>query len=124
MPFINSKISTSLTEAQETEIKTRLGQAIQTIPGKSESWLMVGFEPDYKLYFRGSNAEPMAMVEVSVYGSENPAAFSKLTGQICDIFNDVLGISPDHVYVKYQAVSNWGWNGDNFCYVNKRDTLL
>ena len=43
MPFINSKISTSLTEAQETEIKTRLGQAIQTIPGKSESWLMVGF---------------------------------------------------------------------------------
>lgn len=40
MPFINSKISTSLTEAQESEIKTRLGQAIQTIPGKSESWLM------------------------------------------------------------------------------------
>ena len=85
MPFINSKISTSLTEAQETEIKTRLGQAIQTIPGKSENWLMVGFEPDYKL-----------------------------TGQICDIFKDVLGIAPDHVYVKYQAVSNWGWNGDNF----------
>ena len=75
MPFINSKISTSLTEAQETEIKTRLGQAIQTIPGKSESWLMVGFEPDYKLYFRGSNSEPMAMVEVSVYGNENPSAF-------------------------------------------------
>ena len=41
-------------------------------------------------------------------------AFSKLTGQICDIFKDVLGIAPDHVYVKYQAVSNWGWNGDNF----------
>lgn len=59
MPFINSKISTSLTKAQETEIKTRLGRAIQTIPGKSESWLMVGFEPDYKLYFRGSNAEPI-----------------------------------------------------------------
>ena len=74
---------------------------------------MVGFEPDYKLYFRGSNAEPIAMVEVSVYGSENPSAFSKLTGQICDIFNVVLGIAPDHVYVKYQAVSNWGWNGDN-----------
>ena len=114
MPFINSKISTSLTEAQESEIKIRLGQAIQTIPGKSENWLMVGFEPDYKLYFRGSNAEPIAMVEVSVYGSENPSAFSKLTGQICDIFKDVLGIAPDHVYVKYQAVSNWGWNGDNF----------
>lgn len=114
MPFINSKISVSITDAQEKEIKTRLGKAIETIPGKSESWLMVGFEPEYKLYFKGSNSEPMAMVDVSVYGSENPDAFSALTGKICDIFKDVLGISPDHVYVKYQAVSNWGWNGGNF----------
>ena len=43
MPFINSKISVTVTNEQEQEIKTRLGQAIQTIPGKSESWLMVGF---------------------------------------------------------------------------------
>lgn len=114
MPFINSKISTALSATQEQEIKTRLGQAITTIPGKSESWLMVGFEPEYKLYFRGDNSQPMAMVEVSVYGNENPSAFSKLTGQICDIFKDVLGIAPDHVYVKYEAVSNWGWNGGNF----------
>ena len=63
MPFINSKISVALTDAQEQEIKARLGQAITAIPGKSESWLMVGFEPEYKLYFRGSNDQPMAMVE-------------------------------------------------------------
>ena len=43
MPFINSKISVALTDAQEQEIKARLGQAITAIPGKSESWLMVGF---------------------------------------------------------------------------------
>lgn len=114
MPFINSKISTSLTNEQEQTIKSKLGQVISTIPGKSESWLMVGFEPDYRLYFRGDNSEPAAMVEVSVYGNENPGAFSKLTGQICEIFKEVLGIAPDHVYVKYQAVSNWGWNGSNF----------
>ena len=72
MPFINSKISTSLTEAQETEIKTRLGQAIQTIPGKSESWLMVGFEPDYKLYCAERDACRMEHVI-------SPASFQKLT---------------------------------------------
>lgn len=114
MPFINSKISTKLTDAQEKEIKTALGQAITAIPGKSESWLMVGFEDEYKLYFRGDNSQPCAFVEVSVYGSENPAAFEKLTGKICEIYGRVLGISADHIYVKYQAVLNWGWNGGNF----------
>ena len=53
MPFINSKISISITEEQEETVKSRLGQAIATIPGKSENWLMVGFEPEYRLYFRG-----------------------------------------------------------------------
>ena len=72
MPFINSRISTKISDAQEKEIKSRLGEAIATIPGKSEAWLMVGFQPEYRLYFKGSNAEPMAYVEVSVYGSEDP----------------------------------------------------
>ena len=62
MPFINSKISTPISIEQEQALKTRLGQAISIVPGKSESWLMLGFEPNYNLYFRGSNSEPLAMV--------------------------------------------------------------
>lgn len=112
MPFIHSKISTGITKEQETQLKTLLGQAISTI-GKTESWLMLGFEPECSLYFRGDNSQPMAFVEVSIFGSENRQAFDAMTGKICDIFKNVLGIAPDHVYVKYQAVANWGWNGSN-----------
>lgn len=114
MPFINSKISTKVTEAQKTELKTKLGEAISLIPGKSESWLMLGFEDAYSLYFRGDNSQPIAFVEVSVFGAENRQAFSNLTSKICEIYHQVLGISPDHIYVKYEAVANWGWNGGNF----------
>ncbi len=114
MPFINSKISTKITEEQEKEIKTRLGQAISLLPGKSESWLMLGFEPEYKLYFKGENKKPIAFVDVSVYGNEDPKGFEKLTGAICTIFNEVLGIAPSEIYVKYSATGNWGWNGSNF----------
>ena len=46
MPFINSKISTPISIEQEQALKTRLGQAISIVPGKSESWLMLGFEPN------------------------------------------------------------------------------
>lgn len=74
MPFINSKISTSVSAEQEQALKTRLGQAISIVPGKSENWLMLGFEPNYNLYFRGDNSEPLAMVDVSVFGDEDAAA--------------------------------------------------
>lgn len=114
MPFIDSKVSISISEEQEKELKTRLGQAIALIPGKSESWLMTGFQDDYHLYFRGDNSQPTAFIEVKVYGSENPSAFDALTAEICKIFEDVLDIAPDHIYIKYEAVANWGWNGNNF----------
>ena len=63
MPFINSKVSVTINEEQEKALKTRLGQAIALIPGKSESWLMTGFEDNYHLYFRGENSEPMALLK-------------------------------------------------------------
>lgn len=114
MPYIDSKVSTTITPEQEKALVSRLGQAISMIPGKSESWLMTGFEQEYHLYFRGDNSAPSAFIEVKVFGNENKSAFSNLTGGICRIFNEILGIPTDRIYVKYEAVSNWGWDNANF----------
>ena len=114
MPFINSKVSVAMTQEQEQELKSRLGQAIRLIPGKSENWLMCWFEDNYHLYFKGDNSQPLAFIEVKVFGREDSVAFEKMTREITDIFGDVLGIAADHIYIKYEAVSNWGWNGSNF----------
>ena len=114
MPFIESKVSVKITEEQEKELKTRLGQAISLIPGKSENWLMTGFEDDYHLYFRGDNSEPIAYIEVRLFGGPNKAAFQKMTEEITKIYGEVLGIAPDHMYIKYSATPDWGWNGGNF----------
>lgn len=114
MPFINSKVNVKILPDQEKELKNKLGKAIELIPGKSESWLMLGFDDEYSLYFQGNNDCKIAYVEVKVFGQEHKAAFEKLTAAICDIFNEVLGIDKDKIYVKYEAVTNWGWNGTNF----------
>lgn len=114
MPFIDSKVSVSISKEQEITLKERLGKAISIIPGKSESWLMTGFNDNYHLYFRGDDSKPSAFIEVKVFGSENPSAFDKLTAEITRIFGEVLGIDADHIYIKYEAVKNWGWNGGNF----------
>lgn len=113
MPFINTKYSGEITPEQEMNIKTALGEAVSVI-GKTESWLMVGFEPNCSLYFRGEKAEKIAFVDVSIYGSASRSAFEQLTAVICKILGDNLGVPADKVYVKYTPTENWGWNGGNF----------
>lgn len=113
MPFINIKTNSAVSKEKETLIKAALGEAITAIPGKSESWLMVGIEPGHILYFKG-NDSPAAMVEVSIFGKDAPAAFNELTGKICRILNDNLSIEQNRIYVKYTSTENWGWNGSNF----------
>lgn len=113
MPFINTKYSAEITPAQETELKTALAQAI-TLVGKSESWLMLGFEQNCSLYFRGEKSEKIAYVEVSLYGTPSASACDKLTAEICRIYGEVLGIPADRIYVKYSPTDMWGWNGGNF----------
>ena len=114
MPFINSKVNVKILPEQEMQLKTKLGKAIELIPGKSESWLMLSFEDECKLYFKGENNCKIAYVEVKVFGAEDKVAFAKMTSAICEIYEEVLGIAPDKIYVKYEAVTNWGWNGMNF----------
>ena len=114
MPFINSKVSVRITEEQEKDLKTRLGQAVSILPGKSENWLMTGFEDEYHLYFRGDNSEPAAFIDVQLFGGPDRAAFEKMTAELTKIFGEVLGIAADHMYIRYSTTSDWGWNGGNF----------
>ena len=55
MPFINVKTNTAVSDTAEQAMKRQLGQAIEALPGKSEAWLMVNFEPEARLWFAGSD---------------------------------------------------------------------
>ncbi len=113
MPFINTKYSSTITAEQETALKTELGRAISAV-GKSEGWLMLGFEQNCTLYFKGEKSEKIAFVEVSLFGDAGSSAYDRLTGEICRIYGEILGIPADKIYVKYSPTDDWGWNGHNF----------
>ena len=114
MPFINSKVSVNMSREKKEQVKKRLGEAIALVPGKSENWLMVGFEDGCDLYFQGNQDGPSAFVEVKIYGGASGDAFNQLTGAICQIMTEELGIPSNRTYVKYEEVEHWGWNGSNF----------
>lgn len=114
MPYIQTKVSTSITLEQETEMKKQMGEAISLLPGKSENWLMLEFSDNCRLYFQGNAAQPAAFIEVRLYGKADGADYERLTEALTAIVNKQLGIPENRIYVQYQETSYWGWNGHNF----------
>lgn len=114
MPYISTQTSAAISKEKEFVLKQKLGKAIETIPGKDESWLMLSFEDNARMWFKGENDKPCAMVEIKIFGKTEPEYYEKLTAVVCDIFSSELLIPKDRIYVKYDECFNWGWNGSNF----------
>ncbi|MDO4168649.1 MAG: phenylpyruvate tautomerase MIF-related protein [Lachnospiraceae bacterium] len=113
MPFIDSKITGKVSDDKKEAIKTKLGQAVSVLH-KSETFLMVGFEDNYDLYMGGNHLEQGAYVSVSLFGDASSEDYEKMTGEICKIYEEELGIPGNYIYVTYHGIHDWGWNGSNF----------
>ena len=113
MPFIDSKLTVKLSEEKKEALKTKLGKAI-SLMHKGESYLMVGIQDGYDLWFGGKRLQKGAFVSVSVLGAVAADDSQKMTAEICRILKDELDIPGDAVYVKYAGYKDWGWNGGNF----------
>ena len=114
MPYINLKTTMKVTDEKAEVLKSKFGKAIESFPGKTEAWLMVGIEDNQKLWFKGDNSEDSAIVDVDLLGGVSKEGSLKMTCTVCDILEEVLGISPARVYVKYMGYADWGWNNTNF----------
>lgn len=113
MPYINTVTNVKISKSNEESIKSKFGDAIKIL-GKSESWLMLNFTDNQRMYFQGDSSKPMAMVEVQLFGKAQPSAYDAMTSTITDIISNELNILPNQIYVKYEEISYWGWNGNNF----------
>lgn len=114
MPFIHTRVNRPIAKETEAALAKAFGEAITLLPGKTESWLMLQFEENCRLWFKGSNQEPVAFVQVQVFGKNDASACDALTGRISSLLENYLQIAPENIYVKYEETNLWGWNGANF----------
>lgn len=114
MPFINTKVNIKLSNEQKEILNQKLCKAIEIFPGKTKQWLMLEFEDEKCLYFRGENNSKLAYLEVKILGKSDKSSYNKMTNELCNIINEVLGIEKDNIYIKYEEIDYWGWNGNNF----------
>lgn len=114
MPYINVQTSVKVSPEKAEAVKSALGAAIGTVPGKSERWLMVSIDDGKKMWFGGENVPDSAFVSVSVFGSISDGVADSLTGKICDIIGENFGILSERIYVRYSEHDKWGFDGANF----------
>lgn len=111
MPFIIARVNVPVSTTQEAEIKTRMGRAIELVPGKNESYLMLGIEDNYHFYLRGDGSQKAAYIEASIFGNEDHAGFDAFAAAMTEIFRQVLGIQPENIYVKFDDIKAWSVGG-------------
>ena len=113
MPYIDCKFTQQLTPDEKENIKCGLGKLV-SILHKPESYLMVGIDDRYDLYFAGKKLEAGAYIYISLFGRVNSSDCEKMTAAVCELLKTELGINGTSVYVTYQGIENWGYNGNNF----------
>ena len=111
MPYINTQTNANLTDAQIKELTAAFGKAIELIPGKTEEWLMLKFNGNQAMAFRGDLVTPCCILEVEIFGKSTREYFDAITRELTDIMGKVVGISPENVYVKFEEIDYWGFNG-------------
>ncbi len=117
MPFIKVKLSCPISDEQESDLKSRLGKAIELVPGKSEEYLLLEFEDKCRLWLRGENSEPIAYIEAAIFGNESHAGYPAFSTEVTKILQTVLGIAPEDCYIKYEDITAWAVSGQ---YIDRR----
>lgn len=114
MPYIHTTTNKIISRENEALLRRRMGEAIASIPGKSEYWLMLAFTDGCRMAFRGDAEDDCVMLEVSIFGTASEEALARLTRVLTDTVCEVLEVDGKRVYIKYTMTDHWGYNGENF----------
>ena len=112
MPFISLKTNQTINSTAETNLKNKFGNAIKIL-GKTEAWLMLSFEDDQTMYFKGDMSDGIAFLEVKIYGKACRVAYDDMTKELTKIVSQELDIPASNIYIKYEECDTWGYNGVN-----------
>ena len=114
MPYIRIRTNQPLNEKQIADLQKEFGKTIALFPGKTERWLMTDCEGGCHLSLAGKSDAPLAMVEVELLGRADRSAYDAVSANISELLERSLGIPGTGVYIKYEEIDHWGWNGSNF----------
>lgn len=114
MPYCEIITSRKICSDCELLLNREIARIIEQIPGKSERWVMTHMEDEARMCFAGDGEAPSAMITVKTFGKLENTQYDMLTKELCSVVSKLLNLPTDRVYVVYQPIDTWGWNGANF----------
>lgn len=111
MPFVIASVNTPMSDDQKIEIKTRIGKAIEHLPGMNETNLLLGLEEKKDFYLRGDGQQKIAYIRADVFGNEGHVGFSGFGAAMTAVFCEVLGIPPENIYIRFGDIQAWSVGG-------------
>ena len=114
MPLLKLETTVAVPQQKQGEVLTRLSKLVASTIGKPEQYVMVSItQAGMSMSGRPDNA---AFADIRSIGGLNEEVNQKLSQDVCKVLNDLLGITPDRVYLNFTDVkaSNWGWNSSTF----------
>lgn len=111
MPYINVNISTKLSNQEKDNLKSKLGELISIIPGKTENVLMIGINDDYTMYFSGIKKEKMAFLNIKMYKQSEFEYKNELTKKIFEFFEKEFDITGDNIFMTFDEYDSWATRG-------------
>ena len=114
MPLLKLETTVGLSERKEKALLAALSQAVAGTIGKPEQYVMVTCGRS-AMRMSGEPGDA-AFVDIRSIGGLTESVNRKLSGQICLLLADSLGIPSSRIYLSFTDVSggNWGWNGGTF----------
>lgn len=114
MPMVDARISVKLDESQDALVHKALTQAAATALGKPLMYVMASVEEGADLWMGGKKLEQGAYIHVRSFGSISPDAAAAFTKQATSFLASNLGLDPSGIYVSFEGIGEWGWQGRMF----------
>ncbi len=114
MPYLKIQTNLPMTKKAKRTVLRAASLLISEELGKPEEFVMVAVQPDTDMMFAGTE-DPVAFLELKSVGLPGRQT-KRLSGELCNMIHQHLGIEPARTYVKFIDVRRgmWGWKGDTF----------
>ena len=111
MPYINIDLSRTITPEKKDAVRTKIGELITLLPGKTADVVIITFSDGKTMYFRGQEQENCAYVDVRLNGTCGFEIKQNFTKAMFTMFAETLDIDSELMYLTILEYTTWGIRG-------------